>query len=401
MTDSDNNRSPDREQLLDDLRAFAAELGKTPTRTEMNDRGPHSSTPYYTAFGSWNDALRAAGFGTNHENDVSDERLIEELRRLAKDLERVPRFEDMADHGAFSPHTYMRRWGSWPEAKDAAGLDARTTTSRRISEGELLEALRDLAVERGRPPTIADMNEHGPYSHRPYYRTFDSWNAALGAAGFDPNHTNGYDESLLIEELRALADEMGHTPAMREMRQHGRYSPDAYITTFGSWTEAWRAAGLDARDWYPARATERDLLEAIQTVAEGLGHVPSREEIIEHGPYSRSPYERAFGSWSAALEAAGFEPYREGDVDGEYVYYGASWPRQRERALRRDQYRCQDPKCSLTDADHRARFGRGVEVHHRTKFRRFDSHEKANGLWNLVTLCRAHHDEWEKRERLG
>ncbi|WP_162472539.1 homing endonuclease associated repeat-containing protein [Haladaptatus cibarius] len=43
------------DQLISDLQAFAEKLGEVPTQTAMNDRGPHSSTPYYNRFGSWND----------------------------------------------------------------------------------------------------------------------------------------------------------------------------------------------------------------------------------------------------------------------------------------------------------------------------------------------------------
>ena len=77
----------DDETLLDALRELAEELGKTPTRTEMNDHGPYSSTPYYTRWGSWNAALEAAGLGVNHRNDVSDEELIEDLQEDIQELD--------------------------------------------------------------------------------------------------------------------------------------------------------------------------------------------------------------------------------------------------------------------------------------------------------------------------
>jgi hypothetical protein len=385
-----------RATLIESLRSFAAAIGETPTRTRMNDEGPYSAQPYYRAFGSWNDALRAAGLAPNHENDVPDERLVRELRRLDGELDRVPRFEDVAARGAFSPSTYVRRWGSWPEAKAAAGLREATRTSRRIERETLVTELRRLSIELERTPTQQDMIDHGEYSQRPYYRAFDSWNDAVEAAGLDVTHRNGYAEDELLAELERLADELGHTPTREEMDERGDVSSDAYVRTFGSWTNAWRAAGLDDRAWYPARASEAELLEAIEGMVEALGRVPTRAEMDEQGAYSREPFERAFGTWGAALEAAGYERYHSGDSDGGYVYYGSSWPEQRRAALRRDQYRCQHEGCSLTDADHRRLYENGIEVHHRVKFREFDDHEVANRLENLVTLCRAHHVEWER-----
>ncbi|WP_158057338.1 homing endonuclease associated repeat-containing protein [Halorussus halophilus] len=174
-----------REKLVEALQNFAVALGETPTRAQMNENGPYSSTPYYSEWGSWNDALAAAGLTTNHRTDISDEELCEELRRVRNELDRLPRFEDMDDHGEFSPHTYTRRFGSWAAAKEQAGLAGETRTSRRIPECALVAALWALRDEIGRTPTQQDMNELGDFSQRPYYRAFDSWGAALEAAGLE------------------------------------------------------------------------------------------------------------------------------------------------------------------------------------------------------------------------
>jgi hypothetical protein len=385
-----------RERLIEDLQAFAAELGETPTRTQMNDDGPHSSTPYYTEFGSWNDALEAAGLGTNHRNDVPDEELIEALRDLDEELDRTPRFEDMAEHGAFAPTTYVRRWGSWPEVKEAAGLDPETRTSRRVEREELIDALQELAGELGKPPTQEEMKDLGPYSHRPYYREFGAWNDALRAVDFEPNHINGYDEDRLIEALQELAEEVSHPPTIEEMNDRGEVSVDPYFRMFGSWVAAWDAAGLDERSWRPKRASKEELLEAIREMAEEVGHAPTRNEMEEHGPYSRQPFVRAFGSWSAALEAAGFSPYRRVDTDGELRRYGSEWPEQRRLALERDGWECQD--CGMADEEHRERYSSGLQVHHETPLREFEDSEEANRIENLITLCRSCHSDREREK---
>jgi 5-methylcytosine-specific restriction endonuclease McrA len=114
----------------------------------------------------------------------------------------------------------------------------------------------------------------------------------------------------------------------------------------------------------------------------------------EHGPYSREPFERAFGSWSAALQAAGFNPYRRVDTDAERRYYGSDWPEQRLPALERDGWECQD--CGMTDEEHRKRDSGGLHVHHETPLREFEDSEAANRLENLVTLCRACHSDRER-----
>ncbi|RMF40418.1 MAG: DUF1998 domain-containing protein [Anaerolineae bacterium] len=72
--------------------------------------------------------------------------------------------------------------------------------------------------------------------------------------------------------------------------------------------------------------------------------------------------------------------------------YGASWPRQRERARARDGYRCQ--VCGAPEGE------RAHHVHHKRPFRLFASPEEANRLENLVTLCPACHRRVEQAVRV-
>lgn len=70
-------------------------------------------------------------------------------------------------------------------------------------------------------------------------------------------------------------------------------------------------------------------------------------------------------------------------------YYGPQWDEQREKALRRDQYRCQD--CGIIEPDHRQKWDTGLNVHHIIPYRKFHSDSKAHELENLITLCLSCH----------
>jgi hypothetical protein len=238
------------------------------------------------------------------------------------------------------------------------------------------------------------MCERGQFSHRPYYRVWGSWADALEAVGLDPNHRNNITNARLIAELRRLADEVGYAPRENDMREQGAFSVQPYIRAFGSWAGAWEAAGLEHRDNYPASASREDLIDAIHSLADELGYVPSREDMSRDGEFSRTPFEYTFGSWSAALEAAGFRPYRIEDADSEYLYYGSDWPAQREQALKRDDWQCQ--QCGMTNAEHLQEYGSGLHVHHIRKFVTFDDAGKANRLKNLLTVCRPCHAKVER-----
>ncbi len=67
--------------------------------------------------------------------------------------------------------------------------------------------------------------------------------------------------------------------------------------------------------------------------------------------------------------------------------YGPNWSKIRKIILVRDRYTCQS--CGAAEAE------QAFHVHHKTPLRAFTSHEQANALDNLVTLCPACHHRAE------
>lgn len=57
------------DELITNLKQFAESLGRTPTSTEMEADGPHSSTTYQNRFGSWNNAIQEAGLERTRVQD--------------------------------------------------------------------------------------------------------------------------------------------------------------------------------------------------------------------------------------------------------------------------------------------------------------------------------------------
>lgn len=80
-------------------------------------------------------------------------------------------------------------------------------------------------------------------------------------------------------------------------------------------------------------------------------------------------------------------------------YYGENWYKQREEALKRDEYTCQ--RCGMNNDECVDEFGSGLHVHHITPRREFDDIEDANELDNLRTLCHECHYEVDEAYRLG
>lgn len=82
---------------------------------------------------------------------------------------------------------------------------------------------------------------------------------------------------------------------------------------------------------------------------------------------------------------------------GGYVNYGKGWNDKKKEAVReRDNYVCQHPGCTVSNAEHKEQIGKSLEVHHIQPARSFDNPEDRNDMENLVTLCITHHQMWEE-----
>lgn len=126
-----------------------------------------------------------AAFQAAIRRRYSDEEMVEQLRACAQRLGRSPTMREFAADSETSAHpqTVIERFGSWNAAKRAAGLLPRRFATRE----ELLRALRDLGSELGRTPTARDLETRKGSlpSKSLYWHTFGSLTTALREAGFD------------------------------------------------------------------------------------------------------------------------------------------------------------------------------------------------------------------------
>lgn len=225
--------------LIEEIQRVAEKLGNSPSINEFREHGSISVTTYYDRFGSWNEAIEAAGYTPNDPQEkVSKEELIEELHRIAEKLNEKPTVEQMNNHGEYWVSTYRNRFGSWNDALSAAGYEVELKGAD-ISKADLLEEIERLADELDKTPTSDEMEEIGNYGSRTYYRRFGSWNDALEAAGFEPLSPGkaATDEDLLAEIQRLTTDD-GETPTAKQMDNEGKYSSATYQRRFGSWSVA-------------------------------------------------------------------------------------------------------------------------------------------------------------------
>jgi Homing endonuclease associated repeat len=164
---------------------------------------------------------------------------------------------------------------------DEAELAAfRAGLRRRYTDDEILEELREAARRLGRSPTMREFaqDEEARVHPQTVIEHFGTWNAAKRAAGLYPRRFLTRDE--LLEQLRALGEELGRTPSARDLATRGKSLPSAslYAHTFGSLANALREAGFEVLQG------EERLERAIEQGAElakALGHLPRMADWAE------------------------------------------------------------------------------------------------------------------------
>lgn len=174
--------------------------------------------------------------------------LLDALQDLAADLGRTPSYRDVDERGQYSPGTYENHFGSWIDALRAAGFEADGRRNDEVGREGVLALLREVADAVGHPPTTGEFEERTDYRAPLIYKYFEDWETALDAAGLDPDgrpdRTGAIPEAELVAELRAATAALGRPPTEREMNELGEYSVGPFKRAFGSWSAAIEAAGV-------------------------------------------------------------------------------------------------------------------------------------------------------------
>lgn len=163
------------------------------------------------------DEQALAEFRAGLRRRYTDDEILAELQASAARLGRSPTMREFAsDAGAtVHPQTVIEHFGTWNAAKRAAGLRPR----RHISREELVGQLRELGEELGRTPTVRDIEaRRGRMASKSLiWHTFGSLATALKEAGFDvPIGEERLERA--IADGAVLARELGHLPKMAEWK---------------------------------------------------------------------------------------------------------------------------------------------------------------------------------------
>ncbi len=333
-----------RERVLFALRDWAREFSEAPRQHEWAiahareaglesgrlrrwmaeyPRWPSSET-VVKRFGSWSAGLETAGLREERMApwELSLPERVATARRLV--AEGVPLVE-IARLVRVDPATVRRylRASSCPGCGGpVVSPRGRHCTScapklrpQRWSREALISALRAWAEEHGRPPSTQDWLPSVDRTRqwaRQYprwpsttqvQRVFGSWGAALDASGYPVER---WDRETVLAALRELARQEGRPPMHSDLRpkRAGVPSHDVVTARFGSFTAALCAAGFQPRTRYWSRD---QVIRALGRWAAGHGRSPTYDDWKRAGEDhpTAGVVAKLFGSWSSGLLAAG------------------------------------------------------------------------------------------------
>jgi hypothetical protein len=180
-------------------------------------------------------------FELNLQNrNISDDVLIKDLQRVARELNKKSITRDeYCTHGQYHADTICRRFKTWKNAIEKAGLE-KHVHSRIIPEGALLEDLRMVANKLKKQSVTRDEYElYGNHTSKTYESRFKTWNNALEKAGLQKNLERNISDEQLFENLEEVWIRLGRQPKNSEMHHPlSKYSNVTYSTRFGSWNKA-------------------------------------------------------------------------------------------------------------------------------------------------------------------
>ena len=161
------------------------------------------------------DPAELAEFQSGLRRRYSDEEILEELRASSARLGRSPTMKEFADdpETRVHPQTVIEHFGSWNKAKRQAGLVPRRNATR----AELLGQLQELGKRLGRVPTAKDVDANRGWmpSKSLYWHTFGSLTNALREAGFDvPVGEERLERA--VEQGAAMARRLGRLPKFND-----------------------------------------------------------------------------------------------------------------------------------------------------------------------------------------
>ena len=118
--------------------------------------------------------------------------------------------------------------------------------SQKIMDAELINELKRIIKELGRTPTRDEFDKLSKFSSNAYKRAFGSYGKAVLAVGEKPTFIRHQTKEDVISELQRIYNETGKTPSVKSFNEQANMSYRTAKTIIGdqSWSELLIEAGI-------------------------------------------------------------------------------------------------------------------------------------------------------------
>lgn len=184
------------QELLDDIKRVAKLIAPDSLSQEKyKEHGRYGVTTIHRRFGTWMRALELCNLNTSvmqkaassvkHYNHFVDtDELIDDIRRVAEYLNKSAiSSSEYSKHGKYSRDVCFKRFSTWENALQSAGLASYTfVPGHKLDNAVLLEDIERMWIKLGRQPTATDVkNGLSTFSLHAYTSHFGGWRNALQA----------------------------------------------------------------------------------------------------------------------------------------------------------------------------------------------------------------------------
>jgi len=244
---------------------------------------------------------------------ISNDVLLDELKKLSETLRKTPSKKDMKDFGDNITKRYWlyrERFGSLQNAQKLIGLTINLGGFQlEYSDKELLDEILNIKNKVGHTPTQDEIDKHGKYPIGAYKRHFGTYNKSLHLIGIDPNIQFGISAEEIKNDILRVSKALGRTPKSEEFTLMSKtvcsMTACAKISGGISWNNTLKKCGLVILN--NKNITDDELKQEIIRVGDKVNRVPGYYDMVHFGNFSPVTYAIHFGSYIKALDYFGFD----------------------------------------------------------------------------------------------
>jgi hypothetical protein len=141
-----------KDKILKEVKKLNDELeGKPTMRDAMESDNLPSAGTLNKKFNGWNNLLEEAEIGSHHTLELSEDEIIQDLQKCYSDVEGYLTSREYINIGQYSHSAVKRKFGSWKEAAEAAGIKSGS------KHGEVVECQCGCKLDSMKEKVVGDL----------------------------------------------------------------------------------------------------------------------------------------------------------------------------------------------------------------------------------------------------